>query len=89
MMYGSEFMFYAATILFLICFSTYASYRGSITEYQRMEMIISTGLFIIIFGLIGGRVLKDDMIRQNISAASLVYVNLYYWTFSSVNSILS
>ena len=88
-MYGTELFYYAMTILFLICFSTYASHRATLNEYQRMELIVSTGLYIIVFGLIGARLLNDPLLQEHISAGSLLYVNWYYWTYSSVNGILS
>ena len=83
----NQLFFYALTILFLIIYSLYAKYRTSLTEYQRMEMIISTGLYILIFGIIGARVLNDPAMLENISAGSVIYVNWYYWTYVSTNSI--
>lgn len=86
-MLGGQLFIYAMTILFLICYSVYASYRGSLSDYQRMEMIISTGLYIVIFGLIASRILYDPILELNTAIGSLVYVNWYYWTYTAVNTI--
>ena len=86
-MLGGQLFIYAMTILFLICYTTYAKYRGSLSDYQRMELIISTGLYIVIFGLIASRILYDPILEINVAIGSLVYVNWYYWTYVTVNTI--
>ena len=86
-MFGGQLFIYAMTILFLICYTTYAKQRGSLSDYQRMELIISTGLYVIIFGLIASRILYDPILEINVAIGSLVYVNWYYWTYVTVNTI--
>jgi len=93
-MFGGQLFIYAMTILFLICYTTYAKQRGSLSDYQRMELIISTGLYVVIFGLIASRILYDPILEinvaigsLNVAIGSLVYVNWYYWTYVTVNTI--
>ena len=86
-MLGGQLIIYAMTILFLICYTTYAKQRGSLSDYQRMELIISTGLYVVIFGLIASRILYDPILEINVAIGSLVYVNWYYWTYVTVNTI--
>jgi hypothetical protein len=86
-MIGSQLFIYAMSILFLIIYTVYAKHRGSLNEYQRMELIISSGLYIVVFGLIASRILYDPILELNISIGSLAYINWYYWTYTIVNSL--
>jgi hypothetical protein len=86
-MLGGQLIIYAMTILFLICYTTYAKQRGSLSDYQRMELIISTGLYVVVFGLIASRILYDPILEINVAIGSLLYVNWYYWTYVTVNTI--
>ena len=87
MLFGNQFFYYAMTKMFLIIYSLYAKYRKSITDYQRMELIISTALYVIIFGLIAPRILYSPLLQQNIAISSMLYVNWYYWTYVVTNGL--
>ena len=82
-MLGGQLFIYAMTILFLYLF-LYASYRGSLSDYQRMEMIISTGLYVVIFGLIASIYIHT---RTEYCYRIISICKLYYWTYTAVNTI--
>jgi hypothetical protein len=86
-MIGQQLVYYAMTLLFLVFYSIYAWKRCSLNDYQRMELIVSTILYIVVFGIIGARMLYDPLLQQNISISSMLYVNWYYWTYVTTNQI--
>ena len=73
------------TILFSVLSYAFKNQNFNLNAEQRLFMIISNILLILLFGHLGSKLLHDPHLVIRISMVSIFYIIWYYITFVMVN----
>lgn len=77
------------TVAFGFISTRFKSSNFNLETEQRLFMMISNILLLILFGYLGSRLLNEPSLMEYISLLSIFYIIWYYITFTIVNFLSS
>jgi len=77
------------TVAFGFISTRFKSSNFNLETEQRLFMMISNILLLILFGYLGSRLLNEPNLMEYISLLSIFYIIWYYITFTIVNFLSS